>query len=134
MDNRSIDIEDICRKILRKTVLDVFFLLKQEKEMTKLEIMQAFAKYDPDPDAKVTKFRGIVDIGVAKLQGAMLIDYWQMGPSDKYFISEYGEQAIDIMKRLIDEEPSMLLGSRVVSKIYEEYESEEETLHVSSDI
>ncbi|MBV6717194.1 hypothetical protein [Paenibacillus chitinolyticus] len=127
MEPKSIEIELICKKILRSTVLDVFYLLKMEKEMTKMEIMQAFAKYDPNPDVKITKFRGIVDISVAKLQGAMLIDYWQDGQADQYFINEYGDHAIDIMARLIEEEPSMLHGSRVVSKIQPEFDSEFET-------
>lgn len=113
----TIEIEAICRKILRNTVLDIFYLIMEEKEITKTDIAQRFAQHDPDPEAKVTKYRTMVDVGIAKLEGAMFIDFWKQGQADKYFLSPFGEAAKDIMATLIEEDPLILKGSIITAKI-----------------
>ncbi|MEB8637661.1 hypothetical protein P4H32_28670 [Bacillus cereus] len=117
MTAQTIEIEAICRKILRNTVLDIFYLIMEEKEITKTDIAQRFAQHDPDPEAKVTKYRTMVDVGIAKLEGAMFIDFWKQGQADKYFLSPFGEAAKDIMATLIEEDPLILKGSIITAKI-----------------
>ncbi|RCW41637.1 hypothetical protein [Paenibacillus prosopidis] len=117
MTQQTIEIQAICRKILRNTVLDIFYLIMEEKDITKSDIAHRFAQHDPDLDAKVTKYRGTVDVGIAKLEGAMFIDHWEQGQSNHYYLTTYGKQAMSIMEHLIIEDPLILNGSKITAKV-----------------
>lgn len=117
MHQEFIAIEDICRKILKNTVLDIYYLIMNEKDISKSDIAHRFKEYDPDPDAKTTKFRNQIDIGIAKLEGAMFIESWQDGVSDRYFLTIYGQAAREIMSDLVKEDTMILNGSKITRKI-----------------
>jgi hypothetical protein len=125
MQEGYISIEEICRKILKNTVLDIFYLIVNQDNISKTTMAQKFQEYDPQPNTKMTKYRSIIDTGVAMLEGAQLIESWKDGVSDIYCLTTYGEYARAIMSNLIDEDQVILRGSRITKKVMEVMEVED---------
>jgi hypothetical protein len=116
----AVPISVICRKILRLYTLDVFYLIADKKNISKIELASIFVRYDEDPEAKSTKYRFHVETGIASLVGAMFIDSYKKGTSEYYYLTTYGEAAHEMIADLIREDPSILLGSKVVAKLNDE--------------
>lgn len=113
----AIEIEEICRSIFKNTILDIYYLIMTEPNITKTEIRKKFMEFDEQPDVKITKYRALIDIGIAKLEGAMFIQSWADGLNERYFLTPYGEMAKDIVGHLINENPVILNGSKITAKI-----------------
>lgn len=120
-----ISISEICKKHIRGVVMDVFYLVLTKGNISKAEMIREFLKYDPDPNAKASKYRVTVDVAVAKLHGALLIDSWASGNSDPYFLTQYGKEADHILKSLFEEDPTIMLGSKITIKAMTAIEEEE---------
>ncbi|TVX85635.1 hypothetical protein [Paenibacillus agilis] len=110
----AISLEDICRRNLKGTVLDIFYIIMLNNNISKKEIIQHFLNYDTDTTAKATKYRLLVDVGIAKLEGAMLIECWREGKNHPYTLTAYGHEAKEIMRNLFEEDSSMCYGSKVM--------------------
>lgn len=84
-----IEIEAICRKIFKESVLDIFYLIMSSKDITKSEIAQRFLEVDGSGgEAKTQKYRHKINESIAKLEGAMFIDSWvdgAPGAPNRYF-------------------------------------------------
>lgn len=111
-----ISLQDICRKHIRGTVLDIFYIIYTSGNCTKTEIIRRFLEHDPDPKAKPTKYRLIVDIGISKLEGAMLIESWKDGKTEPFRLTLYGQEASYTMNELFNEDPTIVYGSKVMAK------------------
>lgn len=107
---------------MKGTILDIFFVIQEEQNIFKSEIVRKFIENDPDPEAKFTKYRSLVDIGIAKLEGALFIDCWKEGNKEKYYLTDYGTEAAYCIGGLIEKTPNILFGSKIASKTvsYEE--------------
>ncbi|WP_054029121.1 hypothetical protein [Bacillus sp. FJAT-28004] len=115
-----IPIEEICHKILKKSVLDIFYLIIKDSNLSQADIKQKFAQYDPEPNAKATKYRSHIEIGIACLESVLFIDSWQDGTALRYYLTPYGKIAKAIVTNLMEEiDETMLLGSIVVKKVIE---------------
>jgi hypothetical protein len=123
----SIPIEQICRKILNRTTLDIFYLISNNRNLSKSDIAQIFKDYDPDPNAKVTKYRSTVELGIATLEGALFIENWKDGQSERYILTPFGEAADKIVTEMFDEvNDNMLLGCKIIPKKIEELQAAKE--------
>ncbi|MEK8217143.1 hypothetical protein [Paenibacillus sp. FSL L8-0463] len=114
--NASIPLVDIC-SIFKGTIIDVYYVIKEQEHIYKSEILQKFVEHDDDPNCKPTKYRLIMDIAVAKLEGACLIASYNDGAKERYFRTEYGIMAEDILSHMLDQTPSILHGSKILAKI-----------------
>ncbi|CAH8248488.1 hypothetical protein WJ0W_007155 [Paenibacillus melissococcoides] len=112
-----VSIEEICKKHIRGAVMDVFYLVLTNGNISKAEMIREFLKYDPDPNAKPSKYRVMVDVAVAKLHGALFIDSWDSGNSAPYFLTQYGKEADQVLKTMFEEDSTiLLLGSKIMAK------------------
>jgi DNA-binding PadR family transcriptional regulator len=117
MNEETIYIEDICRKILKEEVLDIFFIIQTEKEISKIDIQREFKKYVAGQgEGSPQKFRFLVNECISKLEGATFVEFYQTQTSHIYYLTPAGEIAVKIIADLIDEDPNILRGSKVVRK------------------
>lgn len=120
-----IELEEICRKVLRETALDVFYLIGNQKDISKTEISHKFQELEAGSASKSQRYRFKINEALAKLEGAMLIDSWTdgtQGAPSRYYLTNYGEWAEKQMSEAFDEgdyDPLILKGSRIVSKLME---------------
>lgn len=114
-----IPIEELCRNIMKGTVLDIFFLIQKFDYIFKSEILRKFVEYDEDPKCSPAKYRLIMDVGIAKLEGAGFISFFKEGNKERYYLTPYGKVAGDIVPDLVDEDPSILYGSKITLKVAE---------------
>jgi hypothetical protein len=125
LDSPAIEIEAICKKILRETTLDVFYLISNEKDISKSEIAHRFQE-DDGGEGKSQRYRFKINEALAKLEGAMFIDSWTdgtQGAPSRYFLTTHGEWAQKILDYMFEEEkydPMILKGSKIVSKLMNE--------------
>lgn len=122
-----IPVRDICITLLKQEVLDIFYLIHQHpNKLSQVDIKQIFANHDPDPEAKITKYRSKIETGIACLKAVLFIDSWRQGQAERYFLTDYGKEAFDILAQLFEEDPDrkMLLGSIIVTKYFEGKEEE----------
>ncbi|MFM9280888.1 hypothetical protein [Paenibacillus jiagnxiensis] len=117
-----ISIDEICRKIMKGTVLDIYYLIQEHEYVFKSEIMRRFVEFDGDPDAKENKYRFLVQEGIAKLEGALFVDSLRSGQKDCYYLTPYGLQARDIVAELIERTPAILFDSKITKAIMEQGE------------
>lgn len=121
-DVAVIEIDEICRKIFRDTVLDVFYLIQKYQEISKTQIAQHIHEAIGNADGKSQKCRNRINEAIAKLEGALFIDSFvdgARGAPTKYFLTNYGQTAQDILAVMIEQDPSILKGSVIVSKVVE---------------
>lgn len=114
-----IEIEAICKKIFRESVLDVFYLIMTEKDISKTEIAQRFHAIEGN-ETKTQKYRHKINEALAKLEGAMFIDSWVDGTANRYFLTQHGEVAKGILAQMFEADPLILKGTKIVSKFMEE--------------
>ncbi|MCY9763202.1 hypothetical protein M5X06_22235 [Paenibacillus alvei] len=114
MSGKIIMVEDICKKHIRGTVLDIFYIIMNNENISKRGIIRKFLQYDPDQNAKVTKYRLIVDVGIATLEGAMLIESWSSGGASAYVLTSHGKEASIILADIFNEDPTIMYGSKVM--------------------
>ncbi|MFB5678813.1 hypothetical protein [Paenibacillus terreus] len=115
-----ISIDEICRKIMKGTVLDIFYIIQEHEYVFKSEIMRRFVEFDEDPEAKENKYRFVVQEGIAMLEGALFIDSHRSGKKDCYYLTPYGLQARDIVAELIEGTPAILFDSKITKTIMEQ--------------
>lgn len=121
----SIEIEEICKKIFKETVLDIFYLIMQNKDISKTELAQ---HYSGIQEGKTQKFRFAINEALAKLEGALFIDSWtdsSPGAPSRYYLTSYGEVAREILEQMYNDDPRIVKGTRIISKAFEEIEAEE---------
>ncbi|MGY3386810.1 hypothetical protein ACVWZB_004764 [Paenibacillus polymyxa] len=97
--------EEICQKVIKGVVLDVFVIITNMQPINKSEIQRYFAVYKDGTDAHGKKYRHTVDIAIAKLEGTLFVDTFKDSGSDKYFATDYGKAASSIITRMINEDP-----------------------------
>lgn len=121
-----IEVESICKKILREIVLDVFYLISSEKDISKTEIAQKFQEYEGEEGVRSQKYRFKINEALAKLEGAMFIDSWTdgtQGAPNRYFLTTHGEKAQLILDDMFETDrydPMILKGSKIVARIMQE--------------
>ncbi|MGG1673989.1 hypothetical protein ACIFOE_25850 [Paenibacillus sp. NRS-1783] len=122
-----VSVEEICQKIIKDVVLDVFVLIENQQHVSKSEILRQFAEFNGDKDVKGLKYRNTVDVAIGKLEGAMFIESFTSGRSEQYYLTSYGKEAVKFTMDYINDNPSILLGSKIASKLlYQNSEGEED--------
>lgn len=117
--SKTIEIEEICRKIFRETVLDIFYLIMETKDISKTELAQ---RYSGIQEGKTQKFRFAINEAIAKLEGALFIDSWKdstPGAPSRYYLTAHGEVAREILEQMYEEDPRIVKGTRIISKAFE---------------
>ncbi|MGM1023163.1 MAG: hypothetical protein ACQEXV_22255 [Bacillota bacterium] len=116
--------EEICQKIIKGVVLDVFVIITNNQPVNKSEIQRCFAEYKDGTD-QGKKYRHIVDIAIAKLEGTLFVDTFKEGGSDKYFATDYGKAASSIITRMINEDPDgTMRGADITRQVLRSIEQE----------
>ncbi|WP_128896656.1 hypothetical protein [Longirhabdus pacifica] len=118
----QIPIEDICKKIFRDEVIDIFYIIWTNKEISKTDIAKTFkqAVFQDEENIYGQKFKSVINESIAKLEGATFVDYFKEGVAYKYFLTETGEVAKEFLQDYIEENSSILRGSKVLKKVMEE--------------
>ncbi|MDB5054050.1 MAG: hypothetical protein JWM44_2100 [Bacilli bacterium] len=121
MDNQveAIPIEEICKKFLKGVVLDVFFIILNHEGISKKEIGNIYLEEFLGPNAEVKKSqsqRQLINESIAKLEGALLVNYYEKQAAHMYALTPYGEVAKRIIGDMVEKDPSILMGSIVVKK------------------
>jgi hypothetical protein len=114
----KINIEEICKKIFKETVLDVFFLIMRGSDISKTEI----ARMINGEENKTQKSRFAINEAIAKLEGALLIDSWtesSKGAPQRYYLTAYGEVARGILEQMCNDDPRIIKGTKIVAKEFE---------------
>ncbi len=107
----------ICDRVLKDSVLDVFYLIStKDGGISKIDILREYQS-SLGIDLSSRKFRYTVDEAVATLIGTTFIDFFKDGTADKYFLTKNGEVAAELMGRLIQEKPDLLKTSKIVSAV-----------------
>jgi hypothetical protein len=120
----SITIESICRKVIKGAVLDVFYIIAESDEISLKEIGNKFIEetlvgddlIDIEP-RKSQKLRPLVNECIAKLEGATLIHFYKAGIYHNYSLTPNGLIAKEIIADLLDEDPTITMGSKYVKKL-----------------
>jgi len=121
----AIPIDEICKKVLRQTTLDIFYLISKERDLSKKDIQMRFKDFDPDENAKYIKYRFPVEAGIASLEGCLFISSWKKGLVERYNLTNYGEVAFEIIKELLNENPTeILLGSTIVAGLMKQLQDD----------
>ncbi|SGI74448.1 hypothetical protein [Mycobacterium tuberculosis] len=116
----SVPISEICNKHLKGIVLDVFWCLTEYGHVNKKMITDIFMQHDRRENTKKTSYRTVLDIAIAKLDAAMLIDSYEDGNKDIYFLTEYGKIAAEYVYDLIENDPTRMRGSIIVESLSRE--------------
>lgn len=112
-----IEVEAICKKVLKNMAMDIFFIVMNEKELSKKEIYARYKESTGDRSPSSQKARFKIDEALAMLEGAMLIDSWREGTFKRYFLTSYGEEARKILFVMFEKDPGILRGTKIVSKV-----------------
>ncbi|MEK5586674.1 hypothetical protein MKZ21_30915 [Paenibacillus sp. FSL P2-0536] len=113
----DVPLKVLVENIMKGTVIDVFYLIREKEHIHKSEILQKFVEYDDDPACKTTKYRLPMDIAIAKLEGANLVSSYQDGRAERYVLTDYGRSAETLLSQLLDENPAVLHGSKIITKL-----------------
>ena len=116
MDN-SVPISEIAETILEGTVLDVFFIIGQHENIYKSSIIQKFIESDERANSKHSTYRSIVDIAIAKIEGARFISSFKSGQKDLYYLTPYGKTAGKMLPELFEHKPEIKRNSILVDKV-----------------
>lgn len=118
-NSHKISVEEICKKIFKETVLDIFYLIMQTKDISKTELAQLYSGIQ---EGKTQKFRFAINEALAKLEGALFIDSWtdaSPGAPSRYYLTSHGEVARGILEQMYNEDPRIVKGTRIISKAFE---------------
>jgi hypothetical protein len=108
----------ISDKVLKDLTLDIFYLISQAESsgISKIDVLREY-RANLGVNASSSKFRYQVDEAIATLIGTTFIDFYPEGTSYKYFITEQGELAVDLMGELIKNKPELLKTSKIVAAV-----------------
>lgn len=86
----AVPLEEICRHIMNGTVLDIFHLIFDKRKTFKKEIIDILINADGKADSKPGTYKNQVNLAIAKLEAARLIDSNKSGLREEYRLSRYG--------------------------------------------
>ncbi|MBY3621153.1 hypothetical protein M2444_004705 [Paenibacillus sp. PastF-3] len=116
----NIPIFELVKNHLHGTVLDIFTLIMDaDQGISKTQIQEEFKRYTSSIE-QTTKFRYPVSMGVAKLEGAMMVEIRKEGTADLLYLTPFGETAKEILGDLFEVDQRILRGSKIAAAIYQE--------------
>jgi hypothetical protein len=111
-------IKYISKKVLKDAVLDVFYLISQAGDIgiSKIQILHSYQE-QLGIEPSTTKYRATVDVALATLLGTTFVDYRGDGTSHKYYLTQQGLAAIDIVWELIQEDRDIVRSTKILVKV-----------------
>ncbi|MGG3471657.1 hypothetical protein ABES02_29845 [Neobacillus pocheonensis] len=116
MSYGSIEIKEICERTLNGIVLDIFFIVMESDGISKKEIMNVYKEHAGVKSLSSQKYRFKIDEALAILEALLFISSDREGLYKRYYITEYGLKAKDVLRSMLDAENIQILRGSIVVK------------------